>query len=162
VFVYTNEEESARALRELKKQGYDKPIIGETVLTSQKVIELAGDAANGAVAHVGLTADAPQPTIKAFDERFQKEYKYKSDHNGLKGYSAMYIVKVMTERIGKFDPKALAAAMHGAKITIKDNPGVLLDVTFDQNGDLDRESFMTKVVNGKQVVVATLPPASAK
>ena len=162
VFVYTNEEESARALRELKKQGYDKPIIGETTLTSQKVIELAGDAANGAVAHVGLTADAPQPTIKAFDERFQKEYKYKTDHNGLKGYSAMYIVKAVTEKIGKFDPKAFAAAMHGVTLSSKDYPGVLLDVTFDQNGDLDRESFMTKVVYGKQQVVATLPAASAK
>ncbi|HEV8554314.1 MAG TPA: ABC transporter substrate-binding protein [Casimicrobiaceae bacterium] len=162
VFVYTNEEESARALRELRKQGYDKPIIGETTLTSQKVIELAGDAANGAVAHVGLTADAPQPTIKAFDERFQKEYKYKTDHNGLKGYSAMYIVKAVTERIGKFDPKAFAAAMHGVTLSAKDYPGVLLDVTFDQNGDLDRESFMTTVVNGKQQVVATLPAASAK
>jgi branched-chain amino acid transport system substrate-binding protein len=162
VFVYTNEEESARALRELKKQGYDKPIIGETTLTSQKVIELAGDAANGAVAHVGLTADAPQPTIKAFDERFQKEYKYKTDHNGLKGYSAMYIVKAVTEKIGKFDPKAFAAAMHGVTLSSKDYPGVLLDVTFDQNGDLDRESFMTKVVNGKQQVVATLPAASVK
>ena len=162
VFVYTNEEESARALRELKKQGYDRPIIGETVLTSQKVIEMAGEAANGAVAHVGLSADAPQPTIKAFDERFQKEYKYKTDHNGLKGYSAMYIVKAVTERIGKFDPKAFAAAMHGVTLSAKDHPGVLLDVSFDQNGDLDRESFMTTVVNGKQQVVATLPPASAK
>src|SRR6266508_3229357 len=160
VFVYTNEEESARALRELKKQGYDKPIIGETTLTSQKVIELAGDAANGAVAHVGLTADAPQPTIKAFDERFQKEYKYKTDHNGLKGYSAMYIVKAVTEKIGKFDPKAFAAAMHGATIKVKDYPGVLLDVHFDNNGDLDRESFLVKVEKGKQVVTATLPPVN--
>ena len=33
LFVYTNEEESARALRELRKQGYDKPIVGETTLT---------------------------------------------------------------------------------------------------------------------------------
>jgi branched-chain amino acid transport system substrate-binding protein len=159
--VYTNEEEAARALRELKKQGYDKPIVGETVLTSQKVIELAGDAANGAVAHVGLTADAPQATVKAFNDKFQKEYKYKSDHNGLKGYTAMYFVKVLTEKLGKVDPKAFAAAMHGAKFTVKDNPGVLLDVTFDNNGDLDRESFMTKVVNGKQEVVATLPPTGA-
>ena len=162
VFVYTNEEESARALRELKKQGYDKPIIGETTLTSQKVIEMAGEAANGAVAHVGLSADAPQPTIKAFDERFQKEYKYKTDHNGLKGYSAMYIVKAVTEKIGKFDPKAFAAAMHGVTLSAKDYPGVLLDVAFDQNGDLDRESFMTKVVNGRQQIFATLPAASAK
>src|SRR2546421_3132303 len=80
LFVYCNEEESARALRELRKQGYDKPIIGETVLTSQKVIELAGDAANGAVAHVGLTADGPNALIRDFARRFQKEYKYKPDH----------------------------------------------------------------------------------
>jgi len=158
VFVYTNEEESARALRELKKQGYDKPIIGETTLTGQKVIELAGDAANGAVAHVGLTVDAPQPAIKAFDEKFQKEYKYKSDHNGMKGYSGMYVVKAITEKVGKFDGKAFAAALHGATIKVKDYPGVLLDVRFDEHGDLDRESFLVKVVNGKQVVIETLPP----
>jgi branched-chain amino acid transport system substrate-binding protein len=162
LFVYTNEEESARALRELRKQGYDKPIIGETTLTGQKVIELAGDAANGALAHVGLTVDAPQPTIKAFDDKFQKEYKYKSDHNGMKGYSGMYVVKAISEKNGKLDPKLFAKTLHGAKITTKEYPGVLLDVSFDNNGDLDRESFLVKVENGKQVVTATLPPASAK
>jgi branched-chain amino acid transport system substrate-binding protein len=161
LFAYTNEEESARLLRELRKQGYDKPVVGETVLTSQKVMELAGEAANGAVAHVGLTADAPIPTIKAFTGKFQQEYKYKPDHNGLKGYSGMYVVKAVTEKIGKFDGKAFAAAMHGIKLSAKDYPGVLMDVSFDDNGDLDRESFMTKVVNGKQEVVAILPPASA-
>src|SRR6202790_226054 len=161
LFVYTNEEESARALRELRKQGYDKPIVGETTLTSQKVIELAGDAANGAIAHVGLPADAPDPGIRAFAAKFQKEYNYKPDHNGLKGYSGMYVVKAVTEKVGKFDPKAFADAMHGIKLSAKEYPGVLLDVHFDANGDLDRESFMTKVVNGKQEVIATLPPLSA-
>src|SRR5205085_8468378 len=126
LFVYSNEEESARALRELRKQGYDKPVVGETVLTSQKVVELAGDAANGAVAHVGLTADAPTPGIKAFADKFQKEYNYKPDHNGLKGYSGMYIVKAVTEKIGKFDPKAFANAMHGIRLSVKDYPGVLM------------------------------------
>src|SRR5438067_2129636 len=161
LFVYCNEEESARALRELRKQGYDKPIIGETVLTSQKVIELAGDAANGAVAHVGLTADATSPLIRAFGAKFQKEYNYKPDHNGLKGYTGMYIGKAVTEKVGKLDPKAFADAMHGIKLSAKDYPGILMDVSFDKNGDLDRESFMTKAVNGKQEVIATLPPLSA-
>lgn len=162
LFVYTNEEESARALRELRKQGYAKPVVGETTLTSQKVIELAGEAANGAVAHVGLSADAPLAPIKAFDAAFQREYRAKADHNGLKGYSGIYFVKVITERIGKVDGKAFAAAMKGAKIGVKDNPGVLMDVTFDQNGDLDRESFLSKVVDGKQVIVETLPALGAK
>ena len=162
LFVYTNEEESARALRELRKQGYDKPIIGETTLTGQKVIELAGDAANGAIAHVGLTADAPLPTVKAFDQKFQGEYKYKSDHNGMKGYSAAYVVKAITEKNGKFDSKLFAKTLHGAKISTKDYPGVLMDVSFDDRGDLDRESFLVTVQNGKQVVTEVLPPVGAK
>ncbi len=162
LFVYSNEEESARALRELRKQGYAKPIIGETVLTSQKVVELAGDAANGAVAHVGLTADAPQPLIQKFSGAFQAEYKTKSDHNGLKGYSGMYIVKAVTEKIGKFDGKAFAAAMKGIHLGVKDYPGILMDVSFDQNGDLDRDSYLTRVEGGKQVVVSILPPIGKK
>ncbi|MES1978122.1 MAG: ABC transporter substrate-binding protein [Pseudomonadota bacterium] len=162
VFVYSNEEESARALREFRKQGYTKPLIGETVLTSQKVIELAGEAANGAVAHVGLTADAPQPLVKKFSDAFVAEYKVKSDHNGLKGYSGMYIVKAVTEKLGRFDSKAFAAAMKGISLQVKDHPGILLDVSFDANGDLDRESYMTRVENGRQVVSAILPAVGKK
>jgi branched-chain amino acid transport system substrate-binding protein len=162
LFAYSNEEESARLLRELRKQGYDKPVVGETVLTSQKVVELAGDAANGATAHVGLTADAPNPGIQAFATKFQKEYNYRPDHNALKGYTGVYVVKAVTEKIGKFDPKLFAQTMHGIKLSAKDYPGILMDVSFDNNGDLDRESFMTKVVNGRQQVIAVLPAASAK
>ena len=162
LFAYTNEEESARLLRELKKQGYKKPVIGETVLTSQKVIELAGDAANGAIAHVGLTADAPQAGVKKFDAAFQKEYNSRSDHNGLKGYIGMYTVKAVTEKIGKFDSKAFAAAMKNVSLSAKTNPGLLLDISYDENGDLDRESYLTTVVNGKQVVSEILPPVHKK
>jgi branched-chain amino acid transport system substrate-binding protein len=109
VFVYTNEEESARALRELRKQGVTKPIVGETTLVGQKVIELAGDAANGAIAHVGLTVDAPMPAMRAFRARFEKEYRYTPDHNGIKGYTGVYILKAAIEKAGKVDRKAIAA-----------------------------------------------------
>ncbi|MBO9647585.1 MAG: ABC transporter substrate-binding protein [Variovorax sp.] len=162
VFVYSNEEESARALRELRKQGVAKPIVGETVLTSQKVIELAGDAANGAVAHVGLTTDAPIPAVRAFRERFEREYKFIPDHNGVKGYTSVFILKAAAEKAGKVDPKAIAQALHGLSIKAAQNPGVLMDVSFDANGDLDRESFMTEVRNGKQEVKEILPALGAK
>jgi branched-chain amino acid transport system substrate-binding protein len=160
VFVYSNEEESARALREFRKQGWTKPIIGETTLTGQKVIELAGEAANGAVAHVGLTVDAP-PT-KAFGAKFQQEYKYVSDHNGIKGYTGMYVLKAAIEKVGKLDRVAVAQALKNVTFTAKQHPGVLMDVSFDDKGDIDRESFMVEVKNGKQEVVATLPPLGKK
>ena len=158
VFVYSNEEESARILRELRKQGWTKPVIGETTLTGQKVIELAGEAANGAVAHVGLTVDAPLPAIRAFRAKFEKEYKYISDHNGMKGYSGIYTLKAAIDKVGKLDRKAVAVAMHTLKVSTAKEPGILMDVSFYANGDLDRDSFLVEVKNGKQEVVATLPP----
>jgi branched-chain amino acid transport system substrate-binding protein len=162
LFVYTNEEESARALRELKKQGYNKPIIGETTLTGQKVIDLAGDAANGALAHVGLTVDAQEPLIKDFKAKFEKEYKYTSDHNGMKGYTGIYVLKAAIEKVGKLDRVAVAKALHTLEVSAAKHPGVLMDVSFDANGDLDRESFLVEVKNGKQEVKTVLPPLGKK
>jgi branched-chain amino acid transport system substrate-binding protein len=162
VFVYTNEEESARALRELRKQGWSKPIVGETTLTGQKVIDLAGEAANGALAHVGLTVDAPIPAMRAFRSKFEKEYKYVSDHNGIKGYTAVYMLKAGIEKAGKLDRVAVTKALHGLTISAAKEPGILMDVSIDANGDLDRESFIVEVKNGKQEVKETLPPLNKK
>lgn len=162
IFVYLNEEESARALRELRKQGVTKPIVGETTLLGQKVIELAGEASNGVVAHVGLTVDAPIPAMQAFRTRFEKEYKYTTDHNGIKGYTGVFILKAAIEKVGKLDRKAVAQAMHGMTILASKEPGVIMDVTINGNGDLDRESFLVEAMNGKQIVKQTLPALGNK
>jgi branched-chain amino acid transport system substrate-binding protein len=157
LFIYTNEEECARVLREARKQGVKQPIIGETNVISQKVIELAGDAANGVKGHVGLTADAPIKAVEEFRDKFQKRYKYLPDHNGIKGYTAVYAVKYATEKLGKFDRKALAKEMHGLTITPQQEPGILIETSWDAHGDIDRISFLVEVVNGKQKVVQILP-----
>jgi len=162
LFIYLNEEESARALKELRKQGWSKPIVGDVTLVSQKVIELAGDAANGATGHAELTADAPQPSIRAYKAKFEKAYGFTPDHNGIKGYMGVYMLKAAVEKVGKLDRVAAAKMMHGLTIKAADQPGVLLDVTFDDKGDIDRDSFIVEVQGGKLVVKETLPPLGAK
>jgi branched-chain amino acid transport system substrate-binding protein len=157
VFIYLNEEESARILKELRKADVKAPLVGETTLIGQKVIELAGDAANGALGHVGLTTDAPIPAIKAFRDKFVAKYNYVPDHNGIKGYLAVYMIKAATEKMDKIDAKNLAAALHGLTITPDKEPGILMEVTIDENGDLDRQSFLGEVVNGKQAIKEILP-----
>jgi branched-chain amino acid transport system substrate-binding protein len=162
LFIYLNEEESARALKELRKQGWNKPIVGDVTLVSQKVIELAGDAANGATGHAELTADAPQPSIRAYKAKFEKAYGFTPDHNGIKGYMGVYMLKAAVEKVGKLDRVAAAKMLHGLTIKAADQPGVLLDVTFDDKGDIDRDSFIVEVQGGKLVVKETLPPLGAK
>jgi branched-chain amino acid transport system substrate-binding protein len=157
IFVYLNEEESARFLREAKKQGIAKPMIGETTLLGQKVIDLAGDAANGVRGHIGLSVDAPVPAMQEFGKRFQAKHNYKPDHNGVKGYIAVYMVKAAAEKAGKLEPKAIADALHGLTISPEKEPGILLEATWDETGEIDRVSFLAEVKDGKQVITQTLP-----
>ena len=159
VFVYSNEEECARIMREAKRQGLKGPFVGDTTLLSQKTIELAADAAEGVQGHVGLTSDAPLKEVEEYKARFQRRFNYVSDHNGIKGYTGVYAIKYVTEKKlgGKFDRKALAEAMRGLTITPNDEPGILIETSWDANGEIDRISFLAEVVGGKQKITKILP-----
>lgn len=157
VFVYLTEEESARFLKEAHKQKIGIPLVGETTLIGQKVIDLAGEAANGAKGHVGLSPDAPIKGIKEVAKKFEAEYKYRPDHNAIKGYIGAYVVKYVTEKVGSFDRKKFAETMHGLTLKVSEHPGVLMDVSWDKNGELSRESFLAEVIKGKQVINRVLP-----
>jgi len=157
IFVYINEEESARFMKEAKKQGVTQPLVGEVILTSDKVIELAGEAAEGVFAHVGLTANADVSGIKTYAEKFKAKYGHTSDHNGIKGYTGVYAIKYVTEMNGKFDKKMLADKMHGLTLDVAKYPNMLMTVSWDKDGEMSRDSFMTTVKGGKQVVISTVP-----
>jgi branched-chain amino acid transport system substrate-binding protein len=151
VFAYLIEDESARFLIEAKRQ------VGETTLLGQKVIDLAGAAANGVRGHVGLTADAPVDAVAAFRQRFMDAYKYAPDHNCIKGYIAVQTVKAVATRIKTLDGEKFAKALHGMTITPQDEPGILLTTTWNEKGDIDRDSFLVEVNDGKQKVTKVLP-----
>jgi hypothetical protein len=55
-----------------------------------------------------------------------------------------------------------AAAMKHISLSTKTHPGLLLDVSYDESGDLDRESDLTAVANGTQVVREVLSPVGKK
>ena len=84
-------------------------------------------------------------------------YGRDTDHNGIKGYIGVYAVKYVTEMIGAFDREAFAKKMHGLTLDVAEYPGMLLTTTWDDTGEMSRESFMTEVKDGKQVVIGTVP-----
>ncbi len=107
--------------------------------------------------HVGLTPDAPSPQVQKMAEAFQAKYGYRPDHNAIKGYIGAYAIKYATEQVGEFDSGKIAERLHGLKLTAAENPGILIDVSWDDAGEVSRESYLVKVEGGKQVVTATLP-----
>lgn len=152
VFVFLHEEESARMLKELRKQNIEVPIVGDNTLLNQKVIELADGAADGVIGHVSLTAEADTPEIQAFSKSFLDRYGYKADHNAMKGYAAIYAVATAIERVGELDRQKVADMLHNTTINVADVPGILLDSSWDDTGDLVRGSFMVEVKDGGTIV----------
>jgi branched-chain amino acid transport system substrate-binding protein len=160
MFVYANVEESARLLHEIRKQDYDKPVIGETTLLQHSVIAMAGEAAEGIRGHVTLTIDAPNSLVRAFAHRFHGRFGFESTHDGIKGYIAPYIIKAVIDKIGEFNRENFAAALRNVCLSARDYPGILLDLCYDGKGDIARESYIVTIRNGKQVVERTLPRMS--
>jgi len=149
--------DGALITRQIRSVGLSTPIVASGSIYSPKFIELAGDAANGVKGHVGLTADAPVPPVQQFAVKFKKRFNYANDHNGIKGYTAIYLIKHVTEKMGKFDSKLFAQTLHGLTIKPDQEPGILMEATWDANGDIDRASFLAEVVEGKQKIVEILP-----
>ncbi len=159
VFVFFSEIETGAFHSEVAVQGFEKPLWGADPLTAGASIELATPgSADGARSHSGVVADAPlfEDWLAAHNELHPDITSV--DHNNIKGYIGVYVVKEITERMGSFDRDAFPATLHCASITVEDEPGVLLDVSYDANGDVDRESFIVEVVDGVATVIATVPP----
>jgi len=100
--------------------------------------------------------------MRAFRAKFEKEYKYVADHNGIKGYTGVFILKAAIDKVGKLDRKAVAQTLHSLQVSAAKEPGVIMDVSINSNGDLDRESFLVEARNGKQEVKETLPAIGKK
>lgn len=159
--IYTNEDESARFLIEAGKQSLKMPLFGETTLIGQKVVDLAGAAANGVYGHVGLSADVAVPALVDYGRRYVAKYKDSADHNSIKGFVAVAMVKAVTEKMGRFDREKFADTLHGLTITTAMEPRIMLDTTWDMTGEMNRQTWMVQVVDGKQKTIETLGPLTA-
>jgi branched-chain amino acid transport system substrate-binding protein len=160
VFMYLHEEESARIIKEYRKQGVEIPVVGETTLISQKVIDLAGEALNGVQGHIKMTAAAPIPRVQEFAKKFEERFGYTPDHNGIKGYMGAYVIKYVTEMVGEFDRDKFADKLHGLALKAEEYPGVLMDISWDENGETSHATAMGEIVDGKLEITKVLPSSS--
>ena len=59
-----------------------------------------------------------------------REYKYISDHNGIKGYTGVYVLKAAIEKGGQAGSQGRGSRRcKGLAVSAKKYPGVLMDVS---------------------------------
>ncbi len=153
------ETEAVRLLQELRRQGYDKPILGGTGLLAPSFLERTGDTANGVRALAGLEPGTPIPAIRDFVRKYQQTYRTAPGPAALRGYAALYAAKVVAAKAGRLDRASVAAALKDTRFDARAEPGLLLDAVADESGTLAPQTLVFEIRDRQPVIVDSVPGA---
>jgi branched-chain amino acid transport system substrate-binding protein len=156
LLLYVNEGEAVGVLKQLKAQGFDKPIVSDGLVAAQKVIDSAGPAADGVLVHMNMSTGVANPSVQAFVSRYVARYGARPDQNSMKGFIAVQTIKAGVEMAGKADPALFLKTIKDKRLEKKSYPELMSSVSYDYFGDLNRESYFAVIQGGSSHIVATL------
>lgn len=158
VVLILNEGESLLVLKELRRQGFRKPIVGDSPVLSPSVIEDPQAVAEGVIGHTGLSVDLPVPAMTRFVANFQRRFGKRPDHNALKGYFAVQVLKVGLTAVGRPDASVFLKHVKNTRLDGHVHPELMTSsaLYYDFFGDLNRESYLVQVHAGKLNLLASM------
>lgn len=124
----------AELIRALRDAGYEGKILTVAAFATPRAMELAGDAAVGALlTKVVFEVDSEHAHIKSFVEAYEALHGEKPDLFAAHGYDAM---KLVADAI-KGRTQITSELLKGLR-GIKDFPGVTGSIQFDEKGDVQK------------------------
>jgi len=140
-------QEVARILKQAKEMGIQARFLSTTPIENPKLIELAGNAAEGVIyTRPAFDPANPDENYKKFALSFKERYGVEPGIAAAFSYDAMNIILLSIEKGGPIGP-GIQKAMAG----IKDFLGVTGNISFDKNGDVIKEMMLFTVKDGQFV-----------
>jgi branched-chain amino acid transport system substrate-binding protein len=150
IFFGGYDQQAAPMARQMKTLGMDMKLMGGETMNSSKFIELAGPAAEGAIASTPGAALDSRPGGKAFADKYKARYNQDVGLYAPYFYDGVMLIAAAMKAANSTDPAKYLPAL--AKMRFD---GVTANISFDERGDLT-QGLLTifEVKNGKWVVVA--------
>ncbi|MBP2231221.1 branched-chain amino acid transport system substrate-binding protein [Azospirillum agricola] len=145
-------EDGAQFLRQLQQLGVKTPVYSTSAAYSPKLIELAGDAAEGVHLTSNFLPTDPAPHI----QHFVDEWKARSGGAvpGQFPAQAYDAVRIMLAAVEKASPNPTREKVRDALAQTKDFPGVTGKTTFNADREAEKELVKVEVKGGAFVPVA--------
>jgi branched-chain amino acid transport system substrate-binding protein len=119
--------------RQAKSLGIPAKIIGGDGACHDKVVELAGDAADNIICSEAGLSLAQMPRGRDFQERYVARYNSPVQQYSPFAYDAVYIAVAAMKKADSVDPRKITAAMRATNYD-----GVIGNIQFDEKGDLKK------------------------
>ncbi|HEV2106203.1 MAG TPA: ABC transporter substrate-binding protein [Candidatus Eisenbacteria bacterium] len=161
----------ARKAREL---GLTCPLLGGDGWESEQLLQIGGEAMNGAYYSNHFAVDNPDPRLQAFLKRFRAKYGKDPDAIGGLAYDAANVLFGCLQKFSQTDPKGFlalgssqagSAARKAAEATLRDliaatatYPGVTGTITLDKDRNASKPAVVLEIKGGKKVYNTTINP----
>ncbi|MEK7990082.1 MAG: ABC transporter substrate-binding protein [Thiotrichaceae bacterium] len=110
IFVATNEETGSRILKEARNMGINHQFVGVNLMYHPKLIELAGDAAEGF--SVPAPFNESFNLARGFTSRFKKQYRKKPDAWAAQAYDSIMLLAHIIEKSDSTVPIIMATQLR--------------------------------------------------
>jgi len=98
-------------LRQARGLGIESKILGEEGADSPKLVEIAGEAAEGFYIVTNFDRDDPRPVVQNFLKEFRSRHKFEPDMVGASAYDAFMIIVNAMKTAGTTDGKPVRDAI---------------------------------------------------
>jgi branched-chain amino acid transport system substrate-binding protein len=102
-------------LRQARELGIQSKILGEEGADSPKLMEIAGDAAEGFHIVTNFDRDDPRPVVQDFLKEFRARHKFEPDMVGASAYDAFMIITDGMKTAGSTEGKKVRDAIAAVK-----------------------------------------------
>jgi len=118
-------------VREARAMGLNVPIMGGDSLSSSKLWEVAGEAAEGIITASVFHIDVPRPEVQKFNKKFKARYGVLPSLENALGYDSIRVLAHAMMLADSLEPEKVAKALH----SVNDWTGVLGNHTYDEQGN---------------------------
>lgn len=137
--------EAAKIAQQAKEQGLNVQILGADGFYSPVLIELGGDAVEGAIFTAGFFTDDPSEKAQNFVKAYKEKFNAEPDMFAAQAYDAAMILLTALKNTNGEGGEVLQKEMAKTK----DFPGITGSTSFTETGDAVKNIIILKVENGK-------------
>jgi branched-chain amino acid transport system substrate-binding protein len=147
--------EGALIVRQARELGITVPVFGGDSWEAQALIELGGDAVEGAYLCSHYSVEDPSPRVRRFVDAYEKRFQgMVPDSNASLGYDSALVLADAIRRAGTTDHQALRDAIASTK----DFDAVTGRITINKHRDASKNATIIQVRNGRFQFVESVAP----
>ncbi len=155
IFAPGNFTESALLMKQAKELGIDLPMLGADTWETPEVIEIGGEAVEGAVFSTFFASEVPITDMsKVFLDAYREKYNKEPAAVTALAFDAYLVALDAIERAGSTDSNAIRDALAATK----NYPGAAGTISFDENGDAVKSAVIKTIQDGEFKYLTVIEP----